>query len=43
MCKYISKTLSEIKQDAEQCVYSATSHVHIALKEGLVCISRPSV
>lgn len=43
MCKYISKTLSEIKQDAEQCVYSATFRVHIAVKEGHVCISLPSV
>lgn len=38
----VSKTLSEIKQDAEQCVYSATFRVHLGLKEVHVCISLPS-
>lgn len=45
MCKYkmVSKMLSEIKQDAERCVYSATFCVHLALKEVHVCIRLPSV
>lgn len=44
MCKYktVSKMLSEIKQHAEQCVYSATFCVHLALKEVHVCTSLPS-
>lgn len=36
MCKYISKTLSEIKQDAERCVCRLHS-VHIQLSKRDMC------